>query len=99
MFCDVLATCEEDIELGAEAMRAGLAGHPSVRELTPDSLKSPAWHAGMARVVNGKARRHTVWNAHKQHHEAFLAASRADIEAKRAALIATLGQIMEGKGL
>jgi hypothetical protein len=96
MFCDALATCEEDIELGAAALRAELAGH---HLMTPEHLKSPAWLAGMARVTNGKARRHTVWNAHKQHHKAFLAASRADIEAKRAALIATMGQIVEGKGL
>jgi hypothetical protein len=53
----------------------------------------------MARVNNGRSRRLAIWNAHKQHHKAFLAASRANIEAKRAALIATLGQIMEGKGL
>jgi hypothetical protein len=96
MFCDALATCEEDIDLGAAAMRAELVGHDLPMGLTPDRLKSPAWRAGMARVANGKDRRHTVWNAHKQHHKAFLARSRADIEAKRAAILA---QIVENKGL
>jgi hypothetical protein len=97
MFVAALDTCEEDIELGAAVMRAELVGHDLSR--TPDWLKSSAWRAGMARVTNGTNRRHTIWGDNKQHHKAFLARSRADIEAKRAAIIETLEQIAEGKEL